>query len=669
MRNLLFALAALAATVGCADKDLDDDGVENEEDCDALNAAAYPGAPEVCDGVDNDCDGEIDEEATDLLTFYADSDGDRYGDADATVQACVAPAGYVAAAGDCDDANADVSEGATEICNGEDDNCDGSVDEGDAAPTTWYADADSDRFGDDETTTDACTQPEGYVAAGGDCDDASATVHPGATEVCNDADDDCDGEPDDGAVDKLQWWDDADNDGFGAGDPTLSCYAPGDTWVLQPGDCDDTTDARYPGNTEVCDELDNDCDTNVDDDAVDANTWYRDADADTYGWADTSVKSCAAPAGYVADADDCDDLAASAYPGGTEVCDGLDNDCNSAADDDATDALTWYADTDGDGAGDPDSSVVACEAPSGYVANDLDCDDTDSSRYDGCFALEGVVLETCGATGRNGPTQSACDAEYSGTDLEGLVSVTGGVQTLTVPESGVYGITAVGAAGFSPTSSYKGGKGAQVYGEFALKRGDTLQIVVGQVGSGTGTTGNGGGGGGTFVATGAGTAMLVAGGGGGTRADARANGCDAEVGQYGSGASGYNDTRTSGTCVAKTTGLGSGGGVSASSYGSGGAGFTGDGTGDSSWGVAAKSFTNGAVGGQTTTSCGSVTGDGGFGGGGSGGGCWGGGGGGGYSGGDGGFIAGGGGSYLSGSNQASTAAVSTGDGSVTIEKL
>ena len=713
MRTALYLTPLLIWLAACG-TDADGDGVTAGTDCDDADLTVNPNMPEICDGKDNNCDGTVDEGV--LTTFWADADGDGWGDPEAATEACVLPADHAVRADDCDDSDGtihpgareddcddptdyncdgsvgydDVDEdgyaacvdcndgepddhpGADERCDGDDNDCDGLTDEDDAVDAeAWYRDADADAYGDPAWSHTSCAPPAGYVADDTDCDDLNPASHPTADEICDGRDNDCDDTIDEDAIDGVSFYADSDRDGFGdPRSPTTACEAP-DTYVADNTDCDDGDVNVHPGAPEQCNEEDDDCDGDVDEDgATDAKTWYLDYDGDGYGGTTITYDACLAPRGYVSDATDCDDLDDATYPSAEEVCDGADNDCDRAIDEGPPDdALTWYRDADSDGAGDPDSSLAACEAPAGYVANDLDCDDTDSSRYDGCFALEGVVLETCGATGRNGPTQSACDAEYSGTDLEGLVSVTGGVQTLTVPESGVYGITAVGAAGFSPTSSYKGGKGAQVYGEFALKRGDTLQIVVGQVGSGTGTTGNGGGGGGTFVATGAGTAMLVAGGGGGTRADARANGCDAEVGQYGSGASGYNDTRTSGTCVAKTTGLGSGGGVSASSYGSGGAGFTGDGTGDSSWGVAAKSFTNGAVGGQTTTSCGSVTGDGGFGGGGSGGGCWGGGGGGGYSGGDGGFIAGGGGSYLSGSNQASTAAVSTGDGSVTIEKL
>src|SRR6185295_2743344 len=123
-------------------------------------------------------------------TFYADADGDTYGDASSTTLACTQPSGYVSDNTDCDDSHAAVNPGATEVCNGVDDDCDASVDEG--VQTTFYADADGDTYGDASSTTLACTVPSGYVSDNTDCEDNDASVNPGATEVCNGIDDDCD---------------------------------------------------------------------------------------------------------------------------------------------------------------------------------------------------------------------------------------------------------------------------------------------------------------------------------------------------------------------------------------------------------------------------------------------------------------------------------------------
>ena len=171
--------------------------VTNSTDCDDNNAAVNPGATEVCNGIDDNCNGQIDEGVT--TTFYADTDGDGFGDAAVTTQACTAPVGYVSNNTDCDDNNNTIYPGATEVCgNGIDDDCDGQVDEG-CGSNTWYADADADTYGDlnNFVVDNNPTPPAGYVADSTDCDDNNAAVNPGATEICGNAiDDNCNGQVD-----------------------------------------------------------------------------------------------------------------------------------------------------------------------------------------------------------------------------------------------------------------------------------------------------------------------------------------------------------------------------------------------------------------------------------------------------------------------------------------
>jgi len=131
-------------------------------------------------------------------TFYRDQDGDGFGNSAISISACASPAGYVGNSTDCNDANALVKPGATEICNGIDDDCDGQVDEG--VQTTYYRDADSDGYGNFAITVLACSAPAGYVLNHTDCNDGNAAVRPGAPELCNGINDDCDALTDEGCT-------------------------------------------------------------------------------------------------------------------------------------------------------------------------------------------------------------------------------------------------------------------------------------------------------------------------------------------------------------------------------------------------------------------------------------------------------------------------------------
>jgi hypothetical protein len=285
-------------------------------------------------------------------------------------------------------------------------------------------------------------------------------------------------------------------------------------------------------------------------------------------------------------------------------------------------------------------------------------------------SLPVYTFSTCGATGATGPTQTACDSAYQGGNLDGAVSVNGGIQTWLVPETGTYSITAIGAQGASGDSRFIGGRGVSITGEFDIVGGTMLQLAVGQAGLGQ-STGNGGGGGGSFVVDSSNAPLLIAGGGGGTRTSVSQNGTDASITEFaftGSGSSTFYIP------TLKTTGAGQGGIVSSRSWGSAGAGFFSDGADDSfgffntSGGTGGQSWLNGLTGG-IRFSCSGVDAQGGFGGGGAGNGCFGGGGGGGYSGGDGGRVAGGGGSFNAGTNAVALAGVGYGAGAITIAQL
>ena len=179
------------------------------------------------------------------------------------------------------------------------------------APTfTYYADVDNDTYGDASASILSCSAsaPSGYVVDATDCNDANPSINPGASEVCNSIDDNCDGLTDEGF--------DLD----------------GDTYTTCEGDCDDNNAAVYPGATEVCNNIDDDCNTLVDD-GLTFVTYYADVDGDTYGDASSSVSTCnGAPVGYVSGNTDCDDNNAAVNPAATEVCNSIDDDCDGLTD-------------------------------------------------------------------------------------------------------------------------------------------------------------------------------------------------------------------------------------------------------------------------------------------------------------------------------------------------
>ncbi|MBM3427875.1 MAG: tandem-95 repeat protein, partial [Bacteroidetes bacterium] len=371
---------------------------ENSEDCDDTNADISPAATELCNLIDDDCDFEVDEFVT--ITYYADADGDGYGNASETIEACELPEGYTNNQDDCDDA------------------------------ILTFQDLDGDGMG--SAVSDACG-----VVSNDDCNDNNAQIFLGAEEICgNEIDEDCDGQdlicPIEGCTDpvacnynELAEVDNAtctypasssvgcnglclaDSDGDGICDPD---EIPGcmheEACNYNPNATDEDDTCVYPAPLLNCDgscindsDLDGVCDEqevegcqdetacNYNAEATDAATctyaslvFYIDADADGVGAGD-GILFCEAPTeGYSDHPGDCNDNDATIYGGAPEVCNGIDDDCDTDVDEGVL--ITFYLDTDGDGFGDNNNSILACQAPQGYVDNDADCDDTQVTYTD-----------------------------------------------------------------------------------------------------------------------------------------------------------------------------------------------------------------------------------------------------------------------------------------------
>ncbi len=287
--------------------------VTDNTDCNDNNAAIKPGVAEVCDGIDNNCNGMTDEGV--LTTFYHDFDGDGFGNPSVTQQACSAPGVYVADNTDCNDNNLLEQPGQV-----------------------WYKDVDNDGYAETGTATiTQCLRPVGYIAAAelisttGDCNDNNAAIKPGATEVCDGVDNNCNGMTDEGV--QTTYYRDMDMDGFGNPSVTqMACSQP-TGYVANNTDCNDNNALEKPGQI-----------------------WYKDIDGDGYAeTAAATINQCLRPTGYKVASEltsttgDCNDNDNTIYPGAFELCDDKDNDCDTQVDEAHGLANGWSSGTVGSG--------------------------------------------------------------------------------------------------------------------------------------------------------------------------------------------------------------------------------------------------------------------------------------------------------------------------------
>ncbi len=406
--------------------DADSDGFEDArccngtdcgDDCDDGHASAHPGASEVCNLVDDDCDTRVDESAA--SPGFVDADRDGYGDPAMPITACASAAGFSADGTDCDDANAARSPGQVEFCDGIDNDCDPRVDES-ASAVPWYLDQDHDGFGSRASATSACIPPAGYALRGTDCDDAAAAISPAAVELCNGVDDDCNGTAD--FVIALGDLEDDDRDGRA----DARCGAPLGV------DCDDRDATSGPGSAEACDGRDNDCDGRVDEGAV-QTAFYRDLDGDGYGDTRSVRVGCTPPTGFARRGGDCDDGDDAVFPSAIEQCGDapgpVDQDCDGATDEAPAAASCTEI------PGSTMSCVANACAPTGCAPGYGDCasapgcetDIASSPDHCGSCAPCALPLSACSA-GTCGPTfswVSALPADVGDVRVERVLALPG----------------------------------------------------------------------------------------------------------------------------------------------------------------------------------------------------------------------------------------------------
>ena len=373
------------------------------DDCNDAAPAVHPGAAELCNGIDANCDGSADVGCPCRLGATSACGAAAPGGGFYTIapchsglQTCVMDTSgtnstWTSCAGNYDPAS--VESCATP----EDDDCNGLTNDSAATDATdWYPDVDGDTFGSATVAgVRACASPAvGYVNTHSDCDDANGAVHPGAIEACNSIDDNCTGGIDEGLT-AYGLYPDCDRDGYGVGAlPITSCVpvagpaaCPAGGWAtVADQDCNDASAAVHPGAAETCNRVDDNCNGVVDEGVTTA--YFADCDRDGHG-AGIATDLCSAPTSaptcatglWATIGDDCDDARALIYPGAAEFCDGRDDNCNGLVD-------GLGDDDDGDGYLDPSCS------PTG-----TDCDDARADTHPGAAEVCDRYDSNCTVTG------------------------------------------------------------------------------------------------------------------------------------------------------------------------------------------------------------------------------------------------------------------------------
>jgi hypothetical protein len=301
--------------------------VTNSTDCNDNDANVRPTATEICNTIDDNCNGQINEGIT-FTTYYLDADGDGFGNPNSSQSSCVTLTGYVTNNADCNDANSLIKPTAIEICNTVDDNCNGLINEG-LVLLNYYIDSDLDGFGAGTAQSSCISLGSTYVTNNTDCNNNNPNIRPNAIEVCNATDDNCNNSIDEGLT-FVNYFIDTDSDGFGAGTAINECSNPGTGYVTNNTDCNNSNPNIRPNAVEICNAIDDNCNGLINEGLVFV-TYYLDADQDGYYL--SSLSACSSQGinyttvgGVLGD---CNDANPEVNAGAIELCgNGIDEDCN-----------------------------------------------------------------------------------------------------------------------------------------------------------------------------------------------------------------------------------------------------------------------------------------------------------------------------------------------------
>ncbi len=411
------------------DEDDDNDGAPDLLDCEPTDPAVFPDNEEVCNGIDDNCDGLADPaESTGCQEFHIDVDGDDFGFTGLTQCVCGdegSPPFTAIAGGDCNDSNPDIHPLAEEICNSVDDNCDEDIDnEGALGCEVRYKDSDEDLYGVFADKKCVCGAKGEYSASeAGDCDDNDPAVHPGASEFCNGKDDNCDYSTDEeGTLGCNDYYLDKDKDDWGIDGLSKCLCAPYSSFSAAfAGDCDDGDDEIFPGMDEICDGKDNNCNSSIDEeDASGCQDYFEDFDGDGFGNAANSKCLCSPKDTYTTqNGADCDDTNKFINVGSAETCNGLDDDCDGTIDNNTNDCEVYFYDGDQDGFGLTEDTMCMCQPGQGYTATiGGDCADNLFAMHPGATELCNNEDDDCNGT-VDDEDANGCANFYEDADQDG----------------------------------------------------------------------------------------------------------------------------------------------------------------------------------------------------------------------------------------------------------